>query len=167
MRDHTTEEQENTGNHKSAEPGAVRDLIQLRLPAKPKYLPVLRAAIGVIAGTMEFTYDEIVNLRVAMLEAFDLAAKDLNSQGQVGRLKDLKVDILIEPERLEIQFPIAPSRAGGPPTEEEKESQALLSSLMDELEFEVVAGSGPVMRMVKYNNARERQHGNKGRQQER
>ncbi|MCH8993835.1 MAG: UDP-N-acetylglucosamine 1-carboxyvinyltransferase, partial [Chloroflexi bacterium] len=50
-----------------------QDVIQMRLPLKSEYLPVLRAAVGVIAGGMEFTYDEVMQLRVAISEVFDLA----------------------------------------------------------------------------------------------
>ena len=35
------------------------DTLVLRLPLKSDYLPVLRAALGVIAGSMSFTYDEV------------------------------------------------------------------------------------------------------------
>ena len=158
------DEQECTGNHTSGERGAIKDIIQLRLPPKPEYMPVLRATVGVIAGAMSFTYDEIINLRVAALEAFELASKSLNNRGEAGRPKDLRVSISVGPDRLEIEFPIQPSHAIEPDTEEEKESRALLSSLMDELEFGVIVDSEPVIRMVKYNNARERQYGDKDKQ---
>ena len=53
------------------------DVIEVRLPPKPEYLPVIRAAVGVIVGTMFFNYDEIIQIRVAAAEAFELAIRQI------------------------------------------------------------------------------------------
>ena len=44
----------------------IKDTVHLRLPVKPEYLAVLRATTGVIAGNMDFNYDEVMQIRVAM-----------------------------------------------------------------------------------------------------
>ena len=51
--------EETDSTRESLEEGPAHDTIELRLPAKADYLPVLRATVGVIAGTMSFDYDKI------------------------------------------------------------------------------------------------------------
>ena len=70
------------------------DVIQLRLPLKPEYLTLLRAAVGVIAGTISFNYDEIMQLRAAVSEVFDLGVKSVS--GKEGNS---------EHDELSIRFP--------------------------------------------------------------
>ncbi len=52
------------------------DLIELHLPPKAEYVPIVRALAGVIAGEMSFTYDEIVQIRVAVSELFEIGVRN-------------------------------------------------------------------------------------------
>ena len=47
----------------------VRDLVTLRLPAASAYLSVLRTATAGLAARLDFTLDEIEDLRIAVDEA--------------------------------------------------------------------------------------------------
>ena len=128
------------------------DVIHLRLPLKPEYLPVLRAAVGVIAGTMSFDYDEIIQLRVAVTEVADLASKHADPQRRDQEAAELDIRFLNRRDSLEIHIAAPSDYLGGLETSENEESHALLRSLMDTVEF---GGEGKVVRMVKYR----REHG--------
>lgn len=72
------------------------DTIELRLPLKPQYLPILRATTGVVAGVVGFNYDEIMQLRVAVSEVFDLALKHVTPGSEVSEVNELAEDIADE-----------------------------------------------------------------------
>jgi serine/threonine-protein kinase RsbW len=56
------------GNH-AAPAGAPRDVVQLKLPAAGAYLSVLRTATAGLASRLDFTIDDIEDLRIAVDEA--------------------------------------------------------------------------------------------------
>ncbi len=139
------------------------DSIEMRLPPKPEYLSVLRAAIGVIAGDMSFNYDEIIQLRVAVSEAFQMTIRQVPQEPQVSTAVGLVVHLTVEPDNIEIVIfklqnytsclPHLGANQIPPDTEEEIESRALLESLMDEVEVGREAAGEPLIRMVKYKAA--------------
>lgn len=49
--------------------GARRDIVEVRLPAEGAYLSVLRTATAGLAARLDFTLDEIEDLRIAVDEA--------------------------------------------------------------------------------------------------
>lgn len=53
----------------SALSGAGRDVVSLRLPAAGAYLSVLRTATASLASRLDFTIDDIEDLRIAVDEA--------------------------------------------------------------------------------------------------
>ncbi len=61
----------------SARPGTVRDVVELRLPADAAYLSVLRTATAGLAARLDFTLDEIEDLRIAVDEACALLLPDV------------------------------------------------------------------------------------------
>ena len=110
------------------------DEVRLKLPLKPEYLPVLRATVGVIAGAMNFNYDQIVQLRVAVSEVFDLAISGLTGQMSIPDVTELDVSFSAGQGRLEIEM--VPDTQGGRGINlpDHEESQALLDSLVDQAE---------------------------------
>lgn len=54
---------------RGSSPVGVRDLVTLRLPAASAYLSVLRTATAGLAARLDFTLDEIEDLRIAVDEA--------------------------------------------------------------------------------------------------
>ena len=131
------------------------DVLELRLPLKPEYLPVLRATTGVIAGTNSFTYDEVIQLRVAVSEVFDAILSRFTERNEVSPVKELAVQFVIAPEMILILV-IAPAReAEHRDSTKEKESLALLKGLMDEVELRAEGTGKTVVRMVKYRAATE------------
>jgi serine/threonine-protein kinase RsbW len=55
---------------------AVRDVVRLRLPAAGAYLSVLRTATAGLAARMDFTLEEIEDLRIAVDEACAMLLPD-------------------------------------------------------------------------------------------
>ncbi len=62
-------EQTGTAPAGSALSGATRDVVTLRLPAAGAYLSVLRTATASLASRLDFTIDDIEDLRIAVDEA--------------------------------------------------------------------------------------------------
>ena len=62
-------EQIGTATAGSALSGAGRDVVTLRLPAAGAYLSVLRTATASLASRLDFTIDDIEDLRIAVDEA--------------------------------------------------------------------------------------------------
>ena len=124
-------------------------IVQLRLPATPEYLSVLRATAGVVAGNLSFNYDEILQIRVAVSEAFGLAVDQARRPGDSTEISDLTATFVVGPEALEIliAYPAAAleTAAGG----DESESRAVIESLVDAVEYRVEPAGTRVIRMVK------------------
>ncbi len=129
------------------------DVLELKLPLKPEYLPVIRATAGVIAGGMSFNYDEIVQVRVAVAEAFDLTML----RNKVGTASphgiELVVRFTVSLDRLEILIPTLAGAGDSVASQEETESVAFLHSLMDEVVFSGKAEEIPSILLIKYRAA--------------
>ena len=133
----------------SSREGLANDTVELRIPAKSDYLPVLRAAVGVIAGNVSFAYDEIIQLRVAVSEAFDLAIR--HAQGGEGAqgVDSLALRVVVGTDELEILMTDQGAPAGLVESDEETESRAVIESSVDQVEFDVELEDSSFIRMVK------------------
>jgi serine/threonine-protein kinase RsbW len=60
------------------------DRVELRVPADPAYLAVLRTASAGLAARMDFTLDEIEDLRIAVDEACALLLGGADDRGRTG-----------------------------------------------------------------------------------
>ncbi len=145
---------ESNGTRESARE-SLADVIEVRLPPISDYLTVLRATVGVLAGNMSFNYDEIIQLRVAVSEAFNLAIRRTTQVGPASTPRELGVRFIVETDRIEILVANPGDVSGPPMVEEDIESQALLESLMDEVEVGEGATDKPLIRMAKYITASE------------
>lgn len=124
-------------------------VIELRLPPKPESIPVLRATIGAIAAGMSFNYDEIIELRVAVSEAFDMAIRHLSNGQKRSKPGNITVKFRLAHEQLEFLIPDLSDYSYRLSSQEEQESVALLGSLMDEVEFGAQQDGQRVMRAIK------------------
>ena len=116
---------------------------------------LLRATIGVIAGRMSFNYDDIIQLRTAISEAFELAIKHLTTGEQAQETHEVEVRFTIESDRIEVSIPAPIGRVGQIDSGEEEERLALLGSLVDELGLGEGAAGGDLISLVKYKSASE------------
>ena len=140
-------------NRTKEEGGSLADVIEIRLPPAWDYLPVLRATVGMLAGTMLFNYDEIIQLRVAVSEAFNLAIRQAEQDGAPSTPVELSMRFVVVADRIEILMPNRPGFFGQIDAEHEVESRAILESLMDEVAFAGGAANEPLISMTKYNTA--------------
>ena len=126
----------------------------LRLPLKSEYFGVLRAAVGAIGGTLSFPYDEIMQLRIAVSEVLTLMMKhrtfadDLPREAGPAEYR-LVVRFALEPDRIEILMTCPADYVRRLDSEEQRESEAVLGSLMDEVEYGVEGDGEMIVRMVK------------------
>lgn len=126
------------------------NFIELRLPLRREYISVLRGIVGVIAGTVSFNYAEIVQLRVALSEVFELAIKHVGQRGRESQDKELATRFEVQDDKFAISITCPIDSTNFPDTDEERESEALINNLMDEVEFGVEKRGEVVVRMVKY-----------------
>ena len=133
------------------------DVLELRLPLKPQYIQLARAAAGVIAGGMSFNYDEVVQVRLAVAETFELTRLRAQSSNPEAEGAEVLIRFTVAPNRLEILMPSVQEtgeESGAHATSpEELESAALLESLMDMVELHGDAAGNPVIRLIKYRAA--------------
>ena len=129
---------------------SLADVIEIKLPPASEYLAVVRAALGVIAGNMSFNYDEIIQLRVAVSEVFNLAMEWISKDAAPSNNRELALQFVVEGDKLEILVPNQISYAVSLTGDQMVESRALLESLMDEVEFGGGAGQDPLIRIAKY-----------------
>jgi serine/threonine-protein kinase RsbW len=74
------------------------DVVDLRVPADPAYLAVIRTATAGLAARMNLTLDEIEDMRIAVDEACVLLLPDERSQDQF-----LHAAFTITPTALDVQ----------------------------------------------------------------
>ena len=128
------------------------DVIEIRLPQNSNYLPLLRATVGVLAGIMSFNYDEIIQLRSAVSDAFGLATRRAGQDSAIIGQVEISMRFLVAADKIEILIQNRPF-IGRIDTELEMESCAFLESLMDEVAFGGDAENDPLISMTKYNIA--------------
>ena len=122
------------------------DTIEMKLPLRPEWLAVLRSAAGVIAGNLGFGYDEIVQLRVAVSELFELAMKHTARLDRGLGVSEMTICFVTGLDRLEVLVTQPRGYMGTLRGDEDRESRALLESLMDTAEFDA---KNAEVRMVK------------------
>ena len=127
------------------------DVIEVRLPPTPDYLPLLRATIGVLAGIMSFNYDEIIQLRIAVSEAFNLATKRIRQEDAPASPDEICMRFVVAANRIEILVLNRPGFIGPIDVKLEVESCAILESLMDEVRFGGGSAYEPLISMTKSN----------------
>jgi serine/threonine-protein kinase RsbW len=84
------------------------DIVELKLPADGAYLSVLRTATAGLAARLDFTLDEIEDLRIAVDEACALLLTDAPEKGELSCIFSLS------PQALSVTV-TAPSQSGRPP----------------------------------------------------
>jgi serine/threonine-protein kinase RsbW len=78
----------------AAAPGPTRDIVSVRLPASAAYLAVLRTTTASLAARLDFTIDEIEDLRIAVDEASCLLLADAEPDSDLVCEFELQADAL-------------------------------------------------------------------------
>ena len=131
------------------------EIVEVKVPPRSKYLPVLRAAAGVVAGGMALNYDEILELRVAVSEAFDLVIRHIDDDDTINDTREIVTTFVIGPDRLEVLVEDPGYRPGAVDDSKETESRVVLESLVDAVEMGAEVRGHRVIRLVKSRPAEE------------
>lgn len=76
-----------------------KDYIEMKIPAKPQYVGVIRLTVSGITSRMGFRYEDIEDIKVALSEAITNAIHHAYSEDEHG---DITVGFKIYKNRLEI-----------------------------------------------------------------
>ncbi|WP_243292538.1 anti-sigma B factor RsbW [Bacillus sp. FJAT-47783] len=139
-----------------------KDYVEMKIPAKPEFIGVVRLTVSGIASRMGFTYDEIEDLKVATSEACTNAVKHAYEE-EVGeivigfRMNEDRLEIMVADNGKSFEFPNLKEQLGpyspSVPIEELNEGGLglfLIDTLMDEVK--VHAESGVTVFMTKLLN---------------
>lgn len=123
--------------------GLLESSVLVAVPARPDFIHVLRSVTASVAARLDFPYDAIDDLRLAI----DEACAQLLAIVDDGAT--LTVRMSATEEGLEVAATIHGSSASWPPPNaEESLSWRLMSALADEARFER-SDEGPALRLVK------------------
>lgn len=137
------------------------DYIEIRVPAKPQYVSVIRLTISGLAMRVGFTYDEIEDLKIATSEAVTNVvhhAYNANEEGEVVigcALFEDKIEIMVADYGVSFNFEEVKSKIG--PYHEDENVELLregglgiylMETLMDEVK--VNNEGGVTVFMTKY-----------------
>jgi len=120
--------------------------MELRIPRKPEYVRMARRTSCALAAQLDFTYDTVKDIELAVGEACTNAVRHVEK----ARSDEILVRFTVESNRLIIE--IIDYGQGFQPEEEGGEGLGLvvMRSVMDEVEIRCDADTGTCVRMVKY-----------------
>lgn len=135
---------------------SVPSVVEVKIPSKPEFVGVARLAILGVASRMQFSYDEVEDIRLAVGEACATAVE------RAIRADKTDTDITIRSEisggKLTIEVkdeaghPPQPSEAAESPAELDEQSLGalLMELLVDEFKVESTPEGGTLVTMVKH-----------------
>jgi serine/threonine-protein kinase RsbW len=115
-----------SSGHPDAGAAPIEDAVQIRLPADSAYLSVLRTATAGLAARLDFTLDEIEDLRIAVDEACAMLLPHAVETAQ------LSCRFHLTPDTLEVTVTIPTTRGQLP--ERDTFSWTVLSALAGEVD---------------------------------
>lgn len=118
-----------------------RDLVVLRLPASGAYLSVLRTATASLASRLDFTIDDIEDLRIAVDEACAM----LLAQARGGA--DLECSFELLPAAIRVR--VSALTTDGEPPARDTFAWTVLTALAGEVDSEVDADGRVVLSLLK------------------
>src|SRR5436309_7229055 len=132
----------------AAPSGAIepKDIVEVRLPAASAYLSVLRTATAGLAARLDFTLDEIEDLRIAVDEACALLIPDAAEGAELTCLFSLG------PDALSVTVEV-PSRTGRAPRRNTF-AWTVLSALAGEVDAHTEPDGRVAVRLLKRRGGR-------------
>ncbi|MFF2447215.1 anti-sigma B factor RsbW [Neobacillus sp. NPDC058068] len=138
----------------------VMDYIEMKIPAKPEYIGVVRLTLSGISSRMGYTYEEIEDMKIAVSEASTNAVQHAYNKDEGGEvivgfgIYDDKLEIVVADSGRSFNFLQTKSELG-PYTESSTVEQLaegglglfLIETLMDEVR--ILNHSGVTVFMVK------------------
>ncbi|WP_342433560.1 anti-sigma B factor RsbW [Neobacillus sp. FSL H8-0543] len=149
----------------------VMDYVEMKIPAKPEYVGVIRLTISGIASRMGYTYEEIEDIKIAVSEACTNAVQHAYPDGEGGEvivgfgIYEDKIETMVADSGKSFNF-LQTKNELGPYTESSTVDQLtegglglyLIETLMDEVR--VSNRSGVTVFMVKYLGGERESHDN-------
>ncbi|MFB1051768.1 anti-sigma B factor RsbW [Paraliobacillus sp. JSM ZJ581] len=142
------------------------DFVEIKVPAKPEYVGVVRLSVSGVANRMGFSYEEIEDLKVAISEAMTNATTHAYEEADEG---EVTIGFGLYDNRLEVMvadhggsFDLAKVKEGiGPYRQSESVEDLreggfglfLINALMDKVEIK--NEYGVIVLMTKYLHANE------------
>jgi serine/threonine-protein kinase RsbW len=123
------------------EPWATDDVVVLSVPAAGAYLGVLRTATAGLAARLQFTLDEIEDLRIAVDEACAMLLPIAMPDAQ------LSCRFMVTSDALLVETSV-PTTSSGPRLPAESFSWQVLSALADDIEA-AISGGNAAIRLTK------------------
>lgn len=117
------------------------DFVEIRLPADGAFLSVLRTATAALAARLNFTIDEIEDLRIAVDEACALVLVKAVPEGE------LLCRFVIDPAAMTVSV-TAPTRDGTPPARDSF-AWMVLTALAGDVDASISADQYLTIRMRK------------------
>lgn len=137
------------------------DFVEMKIPAKPDYVAIIRLTLSGVANRMGFSYDEIEDMKIAVSEACTNAVQhayksDENGEVKVGfGLFDDRLEIMVVDKGESFNFEEHKEHIGPYETSKEVEflpegglGLYLIETLMDEVKM--VNSKGVTLMMTKY-----------------
>ncbi|MFJ5759355.1 anti-sigma B factor RsbW [Neobacillus sp. NPDC093182] len=148
----------------------VMDYVEMKIPAKPEYVGVIRLTISGIASNMGYTYEQIEDIKIAVSEACTNAVQHAYPEEEVGEvivgfgIYEDKLETMVADSGQSFNF-LQTKNELGPYTESSTVDQLsegglglyLIETLMDEVR--VSNTSGVTVFMVKYLGGERENHG--------
>lgn len=139
----------------------VCDYIEMKIPAKPEYVGVIRLTLSAIASRMGFSFDEIEDLKIATSEAITNAVQHAYKTGKHGEVAigfgsyDDRLEVIVADSGKSFDFQSAREKVGpycgNEPVEFMREGGLglyLIETLMDEVVIH--QNEGVTVFMTKY-----------------
>jgi serine/threonine-protein kinase RsbW len=125
-----------TGSSGGVHGGGLRDVVQLSLPAASAYLTVLRTATASLAARLDFTLDDIEDLRIAVDEASALLL--------VSAVPGSALECVFTLSKDQIRVTVSVDSLDGEPPSKD----TFAWTVLDALAGEVSASTGPGQRVT-------------------
>jgi serine/threonine-protein kinase RsbW len=128
--------------------------VTLRIPNSPEFVAVARMTVAAIACRMDFPYDAVDDIKVAVGEACTNAIEHAALEGHPG--EEIEIRCVLETESLIIEV-IDKGQGFDPDQRSEPDlteggglGLILINALMDEVQLTSLSGRGTQVRMVKH-----------------
>jgi serine/threonine-protein kinase RsbW len=138
----------------------ISDFLEMKVPAKPEYVGVIRLTISGIANRLGYSYDDIEDIKIAVAEActnvVNHAYKEENGQMTIGcGVYEDRLEIMVADRGKSFSFEEQKGKLGpissNKPISELKEGGLglfLINALMDKVE--IINDTGVIIIMTKF-----------------
>jgi serine/threonine-protein kinase RsbW len=127
-------------------------LVELRIPSRAEWVGVARLAIAGIASRLQFSIEDIEDLKLAVAEACTNCIQHASESDSISISCRILADKLImrveDSGKVASHASLAPKQLGEPKVG--GLGVFLIRSLMDDVEYELEPGSGTRLTMTKY-----------------